>query len=340
MRNRSIKELPIVFCAFDLPAAFPCELLGASQQADKPISYLHAHDCLELGYCHEGAGVFMVGRKLLPYKTGDVSVINHKEAHLARSAEGTTSVWSWILVDPPRMVGPTAPEVELLDPSMLCGESFKNIIEPSDDARLAPLVHLIVQELERGGAGHRLAVRGLVMSVMARLRRLSAPITTPPAETSDTTSNDALSRVAPAVKAMIEGYHKKLGMPDLASRCGMSVACFRRIFHEAAGTSPCEYLSRIRTRMAATLLESTMRQVGEIALDVGYPTISSLNRNFLDAYGMSPRAWRKKKRHVRVKSGVSARRAPGSAGFQPASLPGETPAVPGGMPHWRAVLPR
>jgi len=34
-------------------------------QADHPITFLHVHDCLEIGYCFSGRGIFIVGEKVL-----------------------------------------------------------------------------------------------------------------------------------------------------------------------------------------------------------------------------------------------------------------------------------
>ena len=45
--------------------------------------------------------------------------------------------------------------------------------------------------------------------------------------------------------------------------------------------------------MAEHLLRTTARPVLEISEEVGFGSVSSLNRQFLRAYGLSPRAFRR-----------------------------------------------
>jgi len=56
---------------------------------------LHVHDSLEVGYCYDGRGIFVIEDKVFPFSAGDVCVINSSEMHLARSAEGTESHWTF-----------------------------------------------------------------------------------------------------------------------------------------------------------------------------------------------------------------------------------------------------
>src|SRR5687768_4151735 len=99
MQKRS-SGLEIVFAPIPLDPELPITGGLPFVQADNPITLLHYHDCLELGYCFSGSGIFMVGEKVLPFGAGDVAFINHTEVHLAQSAPGTHSEWTWIYLDP------------------------------------------------------------------------------------------------------------------------------------------------------------------------------------------------------------------------------------------------
>ena len=81
-------------------------------------------------------------------------------------------------------------------------------------------------------------------------------------------------------------------IPLLAERCAVSESTLRRLFRTAAGQSPQEYLHRLRMHMAAALLQSTQRTVLDIALSVGYPTLSSFQRQFHRVLGVPPTHWR------------------------------------------------
>ena len=73
----------------------------------------------------------------------------------------------------------------------------------------------------------------------------------------------------------------------------MSPATFRRRFHQATGLSPLDYLIRVRMQMATSLLAEGAMPISEIALRVGYGTLSSFNRHFRRTMRMSPRQWRR-----------------------------------------------
>lgn len=280
----------MTFAPVDLPEAFPCTGGGLYVQRDRPISFLHLHDCIELGYCHDGAGIFMVGRKVLPFRAGDVSVITEHEVHLARSVEGTVSRWTWVYFDPVRLIGPAGDPKEL-DLAGLCGERFNNIVSPGQDRELGPLLRALITELDGRGMGWQSAVRGLVWTIACRLRRL--PGGQRPGAPANKRETTAIERLAPALQVMLNRYHQPISMDDLAHACAMSPATFRRCFHHATGSSPLDYLTRVRMQMATSLLADMATPISDVAFRVGYGTLSSFNRHFRRTMRMSPRQWRR-----------------------------------------------
>ena len=59
--------------------------------------------------------------------------------------------------------------------------------------------------------------------------------------------------------------------------------------------TPFEYLYNIRIKMATILLEKQDFSIMEIALQVGYFSITSFNRHFKRIKGVTPKEWREKK---------------------------------------------
>ena len=66
----------------------------------------------------------------------------------------------------------------------------------------------------------------------------------------------------------------------------------QRLFRVAMGCSPSEYLTELRMRRAVSLLISTNLSVSEIALEVGYLSLSHFSRVFRERFGKTPRAFR------------------------------------------------
>lgn len=89
-------------------------------------------------------------------------------------------------------------------------------------------------------------------------------------------------------------YDEPLRLPVLAEMAGMSVYQFdqriRGLFHVTAG----QYLVKVRIDAACHLLSHTHEPISQIALSCGYSDQSAFSRQFKQAVGISPLAYRKK----------------------------------------------
>lgn len=287
MQKRST-PLEIVYTPIRLSGELPITGSNLFVQTDRPITFLHVHDCLELGYCHSGNGVFVVGEKVLPFSEGDVSFINHTEVHLARSAPGTRSKWTWIYLDPVRLIPLPAIELGQCDPTPFAGPAFNNIISGAGNPAVNRVVHRMVEELDGRTNGHESVLRALAWELMVLMNRLSF-------RAGEFSSRAEYDRIAPALQFLAQEYHRPLRTGELARRCAMSEPHFRRVFGRVIGRSPRDYWNNLRLRMAASLLQGTSRSVLEISHDVGFDTLSSFNRLFLSHFRVSPREWRRRR---------------------------------------------
>jgi AraC-like DNA-binding protein len=258
--------------------------------ADAPITSLHRHDLLELGYCFDGSGIFVIEDKVRPFRAGCATVITPREHHLAQSTPGTTSRWSWILFDPAEIVADPRLDRHLLDTSGLCGPRFPNVFAPERHRELCALVRLLAEELLLARPASPDAARGLVWAILAQLRRL--PRSSSPEREGDRAG--AMERVGPAIELIGKSYADELDLPRLARACRLSEPSLRRNFQSAVGISPKRYLLRFRVHQAAALLRAERgRPVLDISLACGFASLSAFNRHFKSELGMSPREWRK-----------------------------------------------
>ena len=89
-----------------LPNNFPVLLLTGPKWIISPVasSTLHFHNCLELGYCHEGSGTLEFGNgKSFRFSAGDVTCIPRNIPHTTYSDRDALSRWSWIFLQPERL---------------------------------------------------------------------------------------------------------------------------------------------------------------------------------------------------------------------------------------------
>ena len=101
-----------------------------------------------------------------------------------------------------------------------------------------------------------------------------------------------LRAISPALNRITNRYDESFGVREMAADCNLSETHFRRLFRQAMGYPPLQYLLRVRLQMAGALLRSTSRPIAQIAGDVGFSSLSSFNRQFQEYYGVSPRKWR------------------------------------------------
>ncbi|MHB1000521.1 MAG: AraC family transcriptional regulator [Armatimonadota bacterium] len=282
MQNRTSQHYNLIFEPYVLDNGFPLQYGGSIQITDETSTYLHRHNCLEIGYCHEGHGVFVIDNEVLPYKQGDLSIVNNMQFHIARSAYGTDSEWTFILLDPISFLDNNSQWALTLINSSI---TLPGIIEGDRYPETSRLVSDILNELEKKDRHYKDVIRGLLLALFAKAERLSS--------TNTIQSNlSKLDIIAPALKYISENYNDTISIPQLAGICCISDVHLRRLFKEITGQSPQEYITDIRMKMAAVMLSNSTTSVASIATEVGFNTISCFNRQFKHCYSISPSEWR------------------------------------------------
>jgi AraC-like DNA-binding protein len=101
-------------------------------------------------------------------------------------------------------------------------------------------------------------------------------------------------RLSPALHAMHSSAAKPWGVDDLARLCNMSRATFARVFHQALGQAPMQYLTDWRMTLARDLLLAREATIEEIAARVGYSSVYAFATAFRRKHGESPRRWQQR----------------------------------------------
>ena len=106
---------------------------------------------------------------------------------------------------------------------------------------------------------------------------------------------DLIKQINPALNYINSHFNEKISLAMLSELCFTSEATLRRYFYEYVKMSPHQYIQKVRMKNAKIMLATSKKPIIEIALSVGYPTISSFNRQFLKQYNISPSVYRKQK---------------------------------------------
>lgn len=83
------------------------------------------------------------------------------------------------------------------------------------------------------------------------------------------------------------------GAESLARRCGLSRSGLYRLLGKQGMPSPQRLIERARLDLATRLLQQSGKGILEIALETGFPSLSTFYRAFRRAFGLSPGQWRR-----------------------------------------------
>ena len=95
---------------------------------------------------------------------------------------------------------------------------------------------------------------------------------------------------------MRHAYRQPLSLPEVSARAHLSPYHFLRVYREAYGETPHEFLTRLRIERAKALLASRSHNVTETCFEVGFSSLGSFSALFADRVGLSPSEFR---RHAR-----------------------------------------
>lgn len=84
----------------------------------------------------------------------------------------------------------------------------------------------------------------------------------------------------------------KLDLRALSRQTGTSVFHLVRTFKRSAGTTPIQYLNRLRMNQAVSLLIGSKKSITEIALEVGFEELTTFQKAFKKVFGRAPSKWR------------------------------------------------
>jgi AraC family transcriptional regulator len=92
-----------------------------------------------------------------------------------------------------------------------------------------------------------------------------------------------------ATKFIDANLGQRMGLPKIAAAAGLSTFHFGRLFKQATGLSPHQYLLDRRISVAKDMLRTQRLSVAEIAAELGFYDQSHFSQVFKRNVGMTPR---------------------------------------------------
>ena len=105
--------------------------------------------------------------------------------------------------------------------------------------------------------------------------------------------NSLENEVELAMHYFRENYRSEVNVEDYALSRGMSASNFYRVFKQISGSTPLQFILKLRLSNAQNLLENSNLTIAEIASAVGYENPLYFSRLFHKHIGVSPYEYRK-----------------------------------------------
>jgi AraC family transcriptional regulator len=226
---------------------------------------------------------------------------------------GTPVRWTWstnislsVLILDPTFLHRVAQDVFGLSP-----DHYRLALsERRSDAAITNIAGVLSREVVRREPGSRLYAESLANILAVHLLRSYAqcadgrvlePCSRPEEATTADSSDETAGRtgwhpraVAEAARFIQENYARDVSLNHIAEAVHLSPFHVARLFKQALGVSPHQYLIQVRVNSARSLLSagSGERSLAEVATAVGFADQSHLTRHFKRLLGVTPKQLR------------------------------------------------
>jgi AraC-like DNA-binding protein/mannose-6-phosphate isomerase-like protein (cupin superfamily) len=254
----------------------------------------HHHDFIEIVFITKGKGIQVICNNEYEVSEGDIFILQGFQNHYFKDADKAEMIN--VMFDPARSEGLISSNIKTID-----GYSALFILEPRyrDRMHFRNMLHLnhvdlakseymlsgMLHELANKEAGYELFLKNKLEEIILFLSRKYSQISVPKAK--------SLVRIGKAVHFIETNFQKNIYIQQLAELSYMSIRNFQRIFKEATGLSPNDYLLDLRIQHASKLLTETDSAIYSVSDQVGIADWFYFSKAFKKKFGVSPLNYRK-----------------------------------------------
>lgn len=247
----------------------------------------HYHPELELTLIEKGSGTRLVGDHTEPFGDGDLVLLGSQLPHTWVSESKEENQVAVVIQFQPDLIPEKQLEIpEFLGIKKLFSHSHRGIY--FDQKIALESLPLFSEILEKTGLDKLTALWRLLnlLSKKTDYRLLSSPIYRPILGT------DSESRIDRACQHIHENFTRKISLPEMAKKVGMTQNSFCRFFKKMTGKSFTDYVNDLRISRARKLLAESEANISEVAYASGFESMTHFNRIFLKKNEMPPREFR------------------------------------------------
>lgn len=235
----------------------------------------HEHECRELVYYESGQGETTIGGAPYAFRSGTFALIAPRVPHDERHAADSRLLFIGFR---------SAEAAALAAPSAVYADDA--------DGTVLQLLLQMKGEFVRQREGYADMLNLFVGQLPIVLRRVWSGSS----GTARGASEPPDKRLQYARNYMDEHYRQKISVDALADLSGYSYDRFRHLFKELTGLAPLQYLYRKRIAYARSLLLHSFASVSAVAAEAGFVNDAQFCSMFKRETGLTPRAFRNRRR--------------------------------------------
>ncbi len=232
----------------------------------------HLHKEIEVIYVIQGSTLAYADRNCIPLKEGDLFISFPNQVHYYENA--THGEYYLLIVSPDILFGvknlfyeniPKQNAVHFAqnnDISFILNKIFEKIEKPYSDTAIVGLINMVFAEALP------------YFKLKPRIK----------------TDNTTLQNI---INYCNEKYEFDITLDDIANALHISRYHISHLFNSKIGLSFSNYINNLRINKACELLEETDKKTTDISTEIGFGSIRSFNRAFLQQMDMTPIQYRK-----------------------------------------------
>ena len=250
----------------------------------------HSHEFVEIAYVASGIGFHDINGTRFDVKKGDVTLINYDTSHKFAATEHELVIYNCIFA-PSYFDAVFSDSRNFFDVSnhFLLGNFYEQDFESyihvtadnNENAHILNIFERLLKEYENKQIGYKEIMRGYMIELLIIIFRLAS-------RTKVNKSQELLD----SLEYINSHFTFDIKLNDLATMVNTSTTHYCRLFKSLTGTTVTRYIQSLRIEEACHLLNSTDKNVVEIANSVGYSDIKHFYSVFKKITSKLPKDFR------------------------------------------------
>lgn len=252
---------------------------------------IHLHPQYQITYIEKGKGLLICGSAVEMFRSGDVFIIGSNVPHLFMPHVNSTSERTeleaktiFFAMDYPMHLTTTIDE-EIPIMNMFNTSNF--CVRIGDSVRDEVIAGMLQMEHIKVGFERILCLLKIFHIMSADY----TPISDINPELIYSTDRD-IYRIEKVYEYTIRNYSHRIELKEVADLTGMTEISFCRFFKKATGESYMQFLIEVRVGIACRYMLPDDQSLGDIAVKVGFNSITNFIKQFKKVMGITPSEYR------------------------------------------------